>query len=143
MSTFGDWGTHPPVPLIRCTPPTPALLPEGCITITLKPDSDRATRLLAMQLDHRVVLSELPCNSILHGQSQLRRKTLDLFNIWQLVATGVAVSEQTGNANRPSLAVLTNQKQSFDDSLDNVTSQAHCDAPRYKIHCCIMAGSPG
>ena len=68
------------------------------------------------------------------GQLQLRRKTLDLFNIGRLVATGVAVSEQTGNTTRPSLAVLTNQKQSFDDSLDNVTSQAHCDAPRYKMH---------
>ena len=37
------------------------------------------------------------------------------------------MSEQTGNATRPSLAVLTNQKKSFDDSLDNVTSHAHCD----------------
>ena len=80
------------------------------------------------------------------GQSQLRGKTLDLFNIWRLVATGVAVSEQTGNATRPSLAVLTNQKQSFDDSLDNVTSQSHCDAPRLQdtlLHYQFMAGSPG
>ena len=105
----------------------------------LKSDSDRATRLRAItcELNCRVV-SELPCNSIL-----VSRKTLDLFNIWQLVATGVAVSEQTGNVTRPSLAVLTNQKHSFDDSLDSVTSQAHCDVPRYKIHCCNLAGSPG
>ena len=53
------------------------------------------------------------------------------------------MSEQTGNTTRPSLTVLTNKKQSFGDSLDNVTSQAHCDAPRYKIHCCVMGGSPG
>ena len=53
------------------------------------------------------------------GQSQLHRKTLDLFNILQMVVTGVAVSEQTGNVTRPSLAVLTDQKQSFDNSLDN------------------------
>ena len=31
---------------------------------SVKPDSDRAMRLLAMQLDRRVVLSEPPCNSI-------------------------------------------------------------------------------
>ena len=43
------------------------------------------------------------------------------------------MSEQTGNATRPSLAVLTNQKQSFDDSLENITSQVHCDAPRYIV----------
>ena len=35
---------------------------------------------------------------------------------------------ETGNATRPLLAVLTNQKQSFD-----ITSQAHCDAPRYIV----------
>ena len=59
------------------------------------------------------------------------------------------MSEQTGNATRPPLAVLANQKQSCDNSLvkllliDNIMSQAHCNAPRYKIHCCIMVGNPG
>ena len=42
------------------------------------------------------------------------------------------MSEQTGNATRPSLAVLTNQKQS-DDFLDNIMSQVHCDTPRYIV----------
>ena len=84
-------------------------------------------RLLAMQLDHRrVVLSERPGNLILSSsQSQLRRKTLDLFNIWRLVATGVAVP---ADWQRDS-TVVSHINQSFESSNDNVPRQRNVTSP--------------